>query len=426
MTQEFSKGSFDCHYPALGPWAAACAGVQSCSVMHASTARPGGTCGAATAPAGDQPSARCPRTWWQVGNHATVWIALVVLVSSFVLEGTSPNRAVAAGEPSLTISTPAIIGRSVTVNGVTLPGRQGATIAVIRWDWGDGVVEEASFPASHVYASNGVYQVHVTSVQNDTASAERRLTVTVTGVAAARIVLPMLACSNCGPPPPRFIYLGLPVDIAHIGQIGQPAFNDTRVRDALWATTDPAAVSTSLAGLVDTLGTATSPIVPGSPGRTLGQHSPDVPQCKALLDASGYPPHPEARIVLPLHVPPQQPLLSNVASEIVQEWRKCGVVAEPRFDTAVEYRRALDAGREPFLAILNSVPNEPFALLQALFGRSSSDNFTGPVLDQAEIDTMLQAAARASGAEQVRLYRELEALVMDYLHAQVLPLAWVR
>jgi len=81
--------------------------------------------------------------------------------------------------PSLTLYTPQISGLTVTINGVTTPGTQGATISRIRWDWGDGRSEDHWFPATHTYGSRGTYTITVTSYQSDGLSTSKSATVTV-------------------------------------------------------------------------------------------------------------------------------------------------------------------------------------------------------------------------------------------------------
>jgi len=66
------------------------------------------------------------------------------------------------GQPPLpggrvTLLTPAVVGRSVTINGTVNVG-----FTAIRWDWGDGTATgTASFPGKHTYARRGTYTVKV-------------------------------------------------------------------------------------------------------------------------------------------------------------------------------------------------------------------------------------------------------------------------
>jgi PKD repeat protein len=69
--------------------------------------------------------------------------------------------------PSLTLYSPSISDRTVTINGVATPGTAGTTITRIHWNWGDGYSEDHWFPASHTYSSYGDYTVTVTAYQSD-------------------------------------------------------------------------------------------------------------------------------------------------------------------------------------------------------------------------------------------------------------------
>ena len=83
--------------------------------------------------------------------------------------------------PKLTLNEPLIDGLKVTINGVTIPGTQGATIMRIHWDWGDGLSEDQWFPASHNYKAGGLYAVKVTSYQSDGLSTMKSIMVQVIG-----------------------------------------------------------------------------------------------------------------------------------------------------------------------------------------------------------------------------------------------------
>jgi len=86
-----------------------------------------------------------------------------------------------AVSPTLTLSEALVDGLKVTINGVTLPGTQGATIVRIHWDWGDGLSGDQWFPASHNYETGGLYTVKITSYQSDGLSAMESIMVQVIG-----------------------------------------------------------------------------------------------------------------------------------------------------------------------------------------------------------------------------------------------------
>jgi len=70
-------------------------------------------------------------------------------------------------------------GLSVTVDGFTSPGYEGAKITRIHWDWGDGFSEDHSFPAAHTYGSPGTYTITVIAYQSDGLTATKILSVKV-------------------------------------------------------------------------------------------------------------------------------------------------------------------------------------------------------------------------------------------------------
>lgn len=106
---------------------------------------------------------------WTVDSSKQVW--------SFTVQMT-PN-APQANPPSLTLYTPQVNCRSVTINGVTSPQTAGATIARLHWDWGDGTGDDQWFPASHTYTGDGTFVVGVTSYDSSGLSVGRTATVTI-------------------------------------------------------------------------------------------------------------------------------------------------------------------------------------------------------------------------------------------------------
>ncbi|MEM2002142.1 MAG: PKD domain-containing protein, partial [Candidatus Methanomethylicaceae archaeon] len=103
-------------------------------------------------------------------KQATLLSAIVLLSSGFLA---------AAQAPSLTLFTPEVTGLTVKINGVTLPGAPGTFIVRVQWDWGDGIVEDQWFPATHTYYSAGTYTINVTSFQSNGLFTTQRITVSV-------------------------------------------------------------------------------------------------------------------------------------------------------------------------------------------------------------------------------------------------------
>ncbi len=89
-----------------------------------------------------------------------------------------------AKPPTIVLDNPQIQGLSITVSGRTDPGTAGEQIDRVRWDWGDGNVEDHSFPASHTYHEKGSYQLTVSSHQSDGLSSMVHKTITVTDTAS--------------------------------------------------------------------------------------------------------------------------------------------------------------------------------------------------------------------------------------------------
>jgi len=79
--------------------------------------------------------------------------------------------------PSLTLYEPEIDGLTVTIDGVTTPGKSDTSITRIHWDWGDAYSEDQWFPATHTYSQAGTYTITVTSYQSDGLSTSKSKTV---------------------------------------------------------------------------------------------------------------------------------------------------------------------------------------------------------------------------------------------------------
>jgi len=82
--------------------------------------------------------------------------------------------------PSLTLFPAQTDGLKVSISGDATAGTSGAKITRIRWDWGDGRVEEGGFSATHMYPAEGTYAITVTVFQSDGLSTSRSVTVTLT------------------------------------------------------------------------------------------------------------------------------------------------------------------------------------------------------------------------------------------------------
>jgi PKD repeat protein len=75
----------------------------------------------------------------------------------------------------LTLNTPEVKGKQVTVNGGVM-----AQVEKIQWEWGDGQIDKHRFfPASHTYATPGKYEIKVTAFDNQNRYATRSVTVEI-------------------------------------------------------------------------------------------------------------------------------------------------------------------------------------------------------------------------------------------------------
>jgi predicted Ser/Thr protein kinase len=137
------------------------------------------------------------RGWWIAlagGGFAGLVAAAVVIglaltgdredVKPLVTDPT-PTATISSGDVSLTLHTPQVSGRMVTINGVTKSDT--GSISRIHWDWGDGASENHWFPASHTYSADGTYTVTVTAYDDLGGSATRtaKLEVPTTGTSQA-------------------------------------------------------------------------------------------------------------------------------------------------------------------------------------------------------------------------------------------------
>ena len=121
-------------------------------------------------------------------DHATcvlLFFALgsAVLFGSFVASPVAANSALqSCGVPTISLGVPSVKGLTVIVNGVTLPGSSGCSIAYISWNWGDGSPTSNNwFPATHTYGAEGLYTITVTTHQSDGGTASASTAVNLVG-----------------------------------------------------------------------------------------------------------------------------------------------------------------------------------------------------------------------------------------------------
>jgi hypothetical protein len=81
--------------------------------------------------------------------------------------------------PKLELWDPHISGLQIEINGVAQPGSTDNHVIKLSWDWGDGKIEDAWFPAKHLYTHPGTYIIKVTAHQNDGLSYLQTKTITL-------------------------------------------------------------------------------------------------------------------------------------------------------------------------------------------------------------------------------------------------------
>jgi PKD repeat protein len=84
--------------------------------------------------------------------------------------------------PQITISSPVVNCRTVTIDGTATATTPGASITRVHVDWGDGQSEDNGFPAihaTHTYPSDGTYTITATAYDSNGLSTTQRITVTI-------------------------------------------------------------------------------------------------------------------------------------------------------------------------------------------------------------------------------------------------------
>jgi hypothetical protein len=76
---------------------------------------------------------------------------------------------------------PFVYGDCVSINGAMNPTTPRATLGPASWSWGDDASSISWFPATHVYASTGIFLVRVTAIDSSGLKGTTSTTVNVTG-----------------------------------------------------------------------------------------------------------------------------------------------------------------------------------------------------------------------------------------------------
>lgn len=130
-----------------------------------------------------------PASWsWGDGSTSISWfpathtytatgtyLVRVTATDSNGLTGTASTTVNVNGSttlvpPQLTISTPTVAERTITVNGVANSNACAGPLQPFTFNWGDGTVTMGSFPQSHTYTSPGNFQLCVTATDSFGAS----------------------------------------------------------------------------------------------------------------------------------------------------------------------------------------------------------------------------------------------------------------
>jgi|SRR5947209_233152 len=110
-------------------------------------------------------------------------ILVALIAGSFVY---FPSRVPTNSREGIVLNlSPSVLGECgiVTINGSAemIAGSQGK-VTRISWDWGDGVIVDSFFPASHRYLQNDKYSVKVTAYAGDKVTEGRTIPINITSV----------------------------------------------------------------------------------------------------------------------------------------------------------------------------------------------------------------------------------------------------
>lgn len=117
---------------------------------------------------------------------AGTYLVQVSATDSNGLTGSSSISADVTGStalvpPQLSLFTPTVSGQSVLVNGVSNSNACGPTqpLPLFAFDWGDGIIDQGSFPHAHTYTNSGNYSVCATATDSFGVSTTQCALVTV-------------------------------------------------------------------------------------------------------------------------------------------------------------------------------------------------------------------------------------------------------
>jgi hypothetical protein len=121
-------------------------------------------------------------TWQKISILGTI---MGIILSSFVtfVISTRRNSIANPGDPLL-LSISSVLGDcgNVSINASSSTVSGTSENLILSWDWGDGTVNQGSFPASHQYSKNGTYSVKLRAQNDRNQSVEKAITVNVTTV----------------------------------------------------------------------------------------------------------------------------------------------------------------------------------------------------------------------------------------------------
>lgn len=110
-------------------------------------------------------------------------ILVALLAGAFSLS-TSRMPPTSSERIAFDLSTP-VYGEcgTVTINGsVEMDAGSQGKVTRLTWDWGDGVIVDSFFPASHRYSNNGVYSAKVSAYTSNNEAEGRAVPINITSI----------------------------------------------------------------------------------------------------------------------------------------------------------------------------------------------------------------------------------------------------
>lgn len=135
------------------------------------------------------------------GTIVPVTTPLVEPVITVTITSLQTQVPVIHDPPQVTLNKTDTKNLAVTVYGSAIPGGSNATIASLRWNWGEnGPDEYHDFPYSHTYANPGTYNLTITAFQSDGLNTTVGETLLIAGLPAIEVPVGPINTSIPGGP----------------------------------------------------------------------------------------------------------------------------------------------------------------------------------------------------------------------------------